>query len=1009
LIVFVAFATSTASAQDQSFYRFQYHKFFWKAYHSDKYHLYFPANAADSIFKHVVKEMPLLTARVKKSMIKDIPKDLNIILYPSIDQQYETNIGSFELGQLTFPTFASKGKRVVVAYAGSYESLSYNLVEGLARSIWENDFKEDANKGDKTEKEEGNIPPWFKEGAIRFFAHGMPIEAEDNLHGSLTNRNFKSWDEVLAYSPRLGGQAFCYFLSDKCFPLVVAQTTFQLKKKRDIKRALRLVTKHSLDTLFAQCFAYYQKRYNQRIESATSKEEEQVFEHAKGVIQQVSSSSNGRYVVYTTLYKGARTVYLHDFNTHDTKKLCKYKLPPWLSEHTSDKYPLLSWNREGNQLYITKPRKGVITIHQYSVEGKLQEKMPLYSIDGVNEVSVLPANQFLLSAFRNGQSDIVKYDHRKERFYPYMDDEYDDSNPTLIDSTLYFISNRPKEYVTRRIYLIGVGYKKDTLWQGLYRQQDGKVEPLLIDTVGYVRYNNLVKIDENHLLLTTTKRGVEEDAVYNIQDGTLRMLGSHSTIQLLDDQNVVHFSMDADSVHLHKITLDVWLNKPVISASAGPWLVDYLKRKKLAEKEDSLLASAKDTTHYFMDDLFAPQPEKTKGKKKKAVNTHGNQAVPYVLQLHSAYFTAQVNNDYFINRFEPYRTYQGQYKYPELTALTKGGFTDLFENHHFNIAYGLPTSTDGSLFFAKYENTARNIDWGLDYYRKVEMLKPDSKSDWVDENGNKYPTNAKVKTHFYELFLRRPLTYYSAITLQTSVRNDRTVFLATDKYSLDFASLESTWSINTLSYRTRKLSATLPLLYKGYEFKGTLDLCEGAGTDKGYVFAAGISGSYYLPLYKYITLVTQLHMGYSDGDRYILYNLGGKDNNLTPRIDSSVHFSQSAPYAFSNLVTPLRGYLQNSLFGSRYALLNYDLYFPLFRTLIPVETPLPFINNLQPGLLFDLAAAREDWNSLDKGRVVTSYGISARSKLAGYPIRFDIAWPGTFAKKPVWYLSLNLL
>jgi hypothetical protein len=83
-------------------------------------------------------------------------------------------------------------------------------------------------------------------------------------------------------------------------------------------------------------------------------------------------------------------------------------------------------------------------------------------------------------------------------------------------------------------------------------------------------------------------------------------------------------------------------------------------------------------------------------------------------------------------------------------------------------------------------------------------------------------------------------------------------------------------------------------------------------------------------LYKYITLETKLKMGYSTGKARVLYNLGGTDNNVAPKVDSDVHFSQSAPYAFQTLVTPFRGHLQNTLYGDRYALLNADVYFPLF-------------------------------------------------------------------------------
>ena len=168
--------------------------------------------------------------------------------------------------------------------------------------------------------------------------------------------------------------------------------------------------------------------------------------------------------------------------------------------------------------------------------------------------------------------------------------------------------------------------------------------------------------------------------------------------------------------------------------------------------------------------------------------------------------------------------------------------------------------------------------------------------------------------------------------------------------------------------------------------------------------------AYHLPIYKYITLVTQIHAGYSGGDQYILYNMGGEDNNVTPRIDTTVHFAQNAPYAFQTLVTPFRGYYQNSLYGSQYLVTNTDVYFPILQTLIPIETPLPFINNIQLGMLSDVGTAQERWNMTNPNndRWRWSYGFSARSFLAGYPLRLDVAWPGTFSRQPVWYFTLNL-
>ena len=145
--------------------------------------------------------------------------------------------------------------------------------------------------------------------------------------------------------------------------------------------------------------------------------------------------------------------------------------------------------------------------------------------------------------------------------------------------------------------------------------------------------------------------------------------------------------------------------------------------------------------------------------------------------------------------------YMGQYKFPEISGMTKGGFTDLLENHHFTMAFARPAANDGSTFFIRYENTERKVNWGLSYFRKVESVKPDPNSNWVDENGNKYPQNAKDKTHCYELFLKNPLTYDCALGLQLAFRQDKTVFLATDKYSLDFLPLDGSWSTQNINHQ----------------------------------------------------------------------------------------------------------------------------------------------------------------------------------------------------------------
>lgn len=947
-------------------------------------------------------------------MLSGSIKEPNIIIYPSTDQLYESNIGSYEPEQYTLPTFVYKGNRVLLAYKGSYEDLKSQLYEGLIRYEWETELKDNSlEEQAKGTSSRDKVPIWFKEGAIRYFAHDWSITAEDKLRISFDNNAFANWQQVLAYEPRLAGQAFCYFLTEHYQPKVVAQIFFQLRKK-PLPRAIRLVTKHTLDTQYTHCFDYYRQRF------AVSNQQQTVagqikIRHPKGVVSNVLLDQHGDYLAYILATYNKRTVYITDLKSQQTKRITSYQLPPWIDDHSTDPYPLLQWHPDGRQLYVAMPKKGKITISRYITDGTMQEAVKLYGVDGINSFVPLSDREYLLAGYRRGESDIVQYNENKEKYSTWTDDSYDDNDPSFTQGRdLVFLSNRPK-VAKKRIFKIGVGYDPDTLWQGIYTIHDKQLKAIAVDTISYIKWSKLAPMTDGRLLATFTAHGTEQFVIVSA-NGKLERLSKWQPFQYRKESDELSiYRADKDSIYVNSYPMQQWTaeHKASEADTSSPWLTDYRARAAKQAKEDSMLRAAIDTTHSILEDALVPKNAKQQAAHMKDSITRSlaynpKNVRPYVLQLHSAYFSAKINNDYFINRYQPYLNYQGQFKFPEVGGMAQGGFTDLLENHHVSIAYQIPAGTEGSDFYIRYENTARRLDWGLSYFRKVESLQPDPSRRWVDDNGNPYPNAAKVKTHYYELFLSYPLSYDCALGFQTAVRKDRTIFLATDKYSLDFDPIESLWSINTFSFKLNKLQPTLPYLYKGFKVEGLIDLFKGFTQEESTVVGATLNLSYHQPLYRYITLVMQGHVGYSGGDKKVLYNLGGLDNNVTPRVDTTVHFNQNAPYAFQTLVTPFRGYYQNTLYGNEFAVINADVYFPIFQTLIPIETPLPSVNNLQLGLFTDLGTARETWNNNpNNDKWKAAYGLSARTNLAGYPIRVDVAWPGTF-NKTIWYFSLSI-
>ncbi len=923
----------------------------------------------------------------------------NVIIYPSADQLYESNIGLYETEQHTLPTFIAKGNRVVVFYSGDYGKLKEQLYEALARSVWEVQMKADLGSQAKGTALGDDIPSWYKEGAIKYFANGWTIAAEDALSLSFKQKNFSSWQESISYQPRLSGQEFCYFLDEQYYRQASLQLFSQLKKKKNLARAIRLIAKKPLDSVMAQCFIFYKNRFSKTETPVTGKQT--VLPHKKGIVRNISISPDANSVAYIAYRNNTRFVYLYDTKSKKTINLTKYQLPPWINDHSEDLYPLLEW-QDNNILLVTQPVKGKITVKKYLNSGIRLEPYPLLGADGMNSIQPIGKQDYLLSAYRKAQSDIVVYDPLKEQYKPFTNDAYDDGIAALDNKQQpVFISKRPIDI-------------KDTLnlYQGIYRLEKKQLLSVVTDTTPFAKWDKPVMLGNGDILATNTRYGTERFAIAN--KGTT--LSQFEPFGYSRQTNRINFyTPDKDSIYINSLGIDEWIKNSSTEDTTSPWLEDHKKRAMEEAAIDSMLKKAKDDNPSFLEGVLIGKDAKALSKAREDSISRSQlydakRVKPYVLQLHSAYFSAKINNDYFINRYQPYLNYQGQFKFPELGGMLQGGFTDLFENHHVNIAFRLPAGSEGSDFFFRYENTAKKLDWSLSYFRKVESLNADPKRNWIDENGNPYPAAAKVKTHYYELSLHYPITYYLSAELTEAIRNDRTIFLATDRYSLKFEDIKGLWSITSLSLTQDKIQPTIPLLNKGYKAKAMVDIFQPmSGSSAGTVMGAGIQFSYHQPLYRYITLVAQAKAGYSGGLNKVLYNLAGMDNNITVRVDSTVLHPQTTPYAFQTLVTPLRGYQQNQLYGNEYVLLNADVYFPFFQTLVPIETALPSLNLLQLGLFTDAATAKETWQQSAKTKGwFWSYGICARTRLAGYPIRFDIAWPGTFSRSPVWYLSLNL-
>ncbi|MBL8007020.1 MAG: PD40 domain-containing protein [Ignavibacteria bacterium] len=177
---------------------------------------------------------------------------------------------------------------------------------------------------------------------------------------------------------------------------------------------------------------------------------------------------------------------------------------------------------------------------------------------------------------------------------------------------------------------------------------------------------------------------------------------------------------------------------------------------------------------------------------------------------------------------------------------------------------------------------------------------------------------------------------------------------------------------------------------------------------------------HYIKLGDDYTFVTRLSGGASYGPNPQRFFIGGVENWINSTYENyNIPIYNIGDFSFSSPGLPLRGYNYDRQSGSKYALANIELRFPLFRYLLFGALPLGFAN-IEGVTFLDVGTAWSDDNALKlfgtgvngqlkANDLLTGIGCGARVNFLGQPVMFDIGWGYNFDKftAPIYYISFG--
>jgi hypothetical protein len=972
----------------------QYQNYKWKLLKTDYYNIYFPVNY-DSLASFASLHLPDIINTVKKDWSLSLKEAPDLLVYPSVQSLYQSNVGGQDTVLRQFPTVHVMGNRISLCFNGSYADFRADLKKAWVSACWESII------GDKGIWILGNTTPSinhaYKQGLIDYMSSGWRMADEIALQQRLSSVDTVAIHRYQALEP-LMVKGMVYYLQQNYRSDVVKQLLWHLAKGKAWYRTLRLLTKKESTVLLKEFVAYYEERRLRETVQRPLSVTDSLLQHLTTYYKQPltaiqwAKDSNRLYYITTvqhhkylyTLSKDSIAYWKQRLDTINTpgykgkkKKLWRpiyrYAMPPWYGQYDMDPYPLIDLSvsekksKQQQSTIIIVPIKGVLQALEINPKGKVLHTQKLYGLDGVHQFEKPSPTQLLMSAHRLGKSDLVIFDQQKLRYHLL--------SPAIGEHTTFIYDKQQQGLLYRS------GFPQDSLWH----KADSLYKPY-----GWY-YRNVTNMNSRYR--------VEPEQVWSLDQGF--SLPRYSNLKPYS------FAGAKDSTVLLSL-----LNR---APSAAAWLQDEQIREQQADSINQLLARNKSTGNTsFLQKVLQQDATKTDEQDSlrllMAYNT--KKVHPYILQLHSLYFNTQLNNQYFINRYQPFQAYLGNFNFPKLSGMAMAGLSDIFENHHFQMGYRLPLTNTGSDFYVRYSNTKNRLDWDITFFRKVEDLPVAQHQGWVNDIGRPLPSVAKVKTYYYALGFNYPLDYYWSSAFQIAARNDRTVFLTVDPYSLPFKDIKSWWILLNNTWKTDQRYQDYKGLRRGYTLELSLDGMLSTAKPSTVLYGLQLKYQYNQPLLQAINVQLQSQLGYSGGQSHILYNFGGVDQNVNVQTDTAVAFSQQNNYAFQTLVTPFRGFVQNSIYGSSYALANIDIALPIFRTLFPISTRWNSIKSLELVFFADAVAVHQAVPiqtivPQQNKTTLASLGTGIKTKIGNHPISFQIAWPATFDAKPVWTLSLS--
>ncbi|HEY1019123.1 MAG TPA: hypothetical protein VGE25_09005 [Sediminibacterium sp.] len=585
LLVFAGFllpALTSAQVNSVEFgkNRVQHKKFIWKFYQSPNFNTYTNQGGVE-LGKFVTQVAEEELRSIENFIEYSLQRRANIVIYNSYNDYKSSNIGLGSDWQNAGGVTKLVNNKIVVYFDGNHDHLKRQIREGIARVLTDNLLFGDDIGEFASNQALLDLPKWLVDGYVSYAGQAWSTEKDDELKSAILGGRYNSFYQFAFEKPVLAGHAFWYYIGEKYRKENITYLLYLARIYKNLNNACLRVCKKKFKEVLADFMQYQQEVYSKDIRQRRNQPKGQLNvseDISKNDYFRFQANPNPKSSTYGVVEfkKGQYSVKLME-NFYDARTLLKIGVRTNQGD-INPNYPILAWDGKGTRLLVAYWENGKIKMFVYDVIAKYKRyKQEIEGIDQLLDASfMLDANTLVMSAVKNGHSDIYTYKIEQNKLTQITDDIYDDLDPTFVSfpnrSGIIYSSNRPDPLAPNQDTVLPSKYRFNIYMVDILNDSKQKQLAKLTDLkMGNARFP--MQYNTNHFTFVSDENGIGNrwagffstqrnglDTLYYIGDELLRNPSPKefdSTLvawQKQEPDSVSYFQVYKDSTYTFPIT-----------------------------------------------------------------------------------------------------------------------------------------------------------------------------------------------------------------------------------------------------------------------------------------------------------------------------------------------------------------------------------------------------------------------------------------------------------------------